>query len=176
MMYQWMKELEEDGTVKFAGSSMQFNFLFNELKDDPKIKERQEKYWLGMLGPMDEIYRKTMEQVIAGIIMEKELMVMENVQISQSIEVTQGEEPVYPIYFGSSWKGYVELGQILTSEGLFRNQESRFQYPVFWKRECIVWPPQETFQRSRYVWMNRSLPSFPKIPRREMRDLKILFF
>ena len=32
MMYQWMKELEEDGTVKFAGSSMQFNFLFNELK------------------------------------------------------------------------------------------------------------------------------------------------
>ena len=131
MMYQWMKELEEDGTVKFAGSSMQFNFLFNELKNDPKIKERQEKYWLGMLGPMDEIYRKTMEQVIAGIIMEKELMVMENVQISQSIEVTQGEEPVYPIYFGSSWKGYVELGQILTSEGLFRNQESRFQVSGF---------------------------------------------
>lgn len=134
IVYQWIKDLNEtEEFVKFAGTSMQCNFLFEELKEDPDIREKQAQYWTGVLGPMEDTYLKPMEQRIAGIAMEQELMDMQNVQLSESMEIAQGEEAVYPVYFGSSWKGYVELGQILTSEEFFSDRDIHFQVAGFLK-------------------------------------------
>ena len=88
IVYQWIKDLDEtEEFVKFAGTSMQCNFLFEELKEDPDIREKQARYWTGALGPMEDVYLKPMEQRIAGIAMEQELMDMQNVQLSESMEI-----------------------------------------------------------------------------------------
>ncbi len=130
-MDQWMEELKEGGRVKTAGAYFVYNYAFEELKNVPGLREELDQFWLENYG-LDPAEMKMGEDgMFAGLVIEDGMQDLANVKCSESLEQIEERENLYPIYFGCGWKGYVELGQILTSKQFYSDREVQFQVTGF---------------------------------------------
>lgn len=141
VMDQWMEELRESGRVKTAGANFVYHYELEELKNQPGLKEKLDQFWLENYELDPDEMKMGEDGMFAGVVIEDGFQQMMNLQLTESIGEMEQKEDQYPIYFGSGWKGYVELGQVLTSKQFYRDRDVHFQVAGFLKEGTYAMDP-----------------------------------
>lgn len=159
---QWMEELREEGRVKTAGAYFSYNYEFKELKNIPGLKEELDQFWLENYG-YDPAEMNTGEDGwFAGLVIEDGFQDLVNLRLSESLDRMEEREDLYPIYFGSAWKAYVDLGQILTSDQFYHDRNVQFQVAGFLQEGIYAADPNSSINSEPFCMDYRVVGLIPE--------------